>query len=138
MKIPPDLRILLVSLSGQHFWMKIYGIAVRFTLESPFGLDRNMHSPWCLLFRATIPIYKPTYLIFLIALLLFQTQKNRPPVFQKNRPPVFTPVQPCMRFLFIGPGFCLRLPSDSASRRTPLPSASGSHCQAHRGLSPPS
>jgi hypothetical protein len=25
-----------------------------------------------------------------------------------------------MRFLFVGPGFCLQLPSDSASRRTPL------------------
>jgi hypothetical protein len=29
---------------------------------------------------------------------------------------------PRMRFLFVGPAFCLRLPSDSASRRTPLPS----------------
>ena len=27
-----------------------------------------------------------------------------------------------MRFLFVGPRLCLRLPSDSASRRTPLPS----------------
>ncbi len=27
-----------------------------------------------------------------------------------------------MRFLSVGPGLCLRLPSDSASRRTPLPS----------------
>jgi len=27
---------------------------------------------------------------------------------------------PRMRFLFVGPGFCLQLPSDSASRRTPL------------------
>ncbi|HAA34515.1 MAG TPA: hypothetical protein DCD97_04305, partial [Firmicutes bacterium] len=35
-------------------------------------------------------------------------------------------------------GLCLRLPSDSTSRWTPLPSASGSHCQAHSGLSPPS
>jgi hypothetical protein len=26
-----------------------------------------------------------------------------------------------MRFLFVKPGFCLRLPSDSVSRRTPLP-----------------
>ena len=43
-----------------------------------------------------------------------------------------------MRFLFIGPGFCLRLPSDSTSRWTPLPLANGSHCQAHSGLSPPS
>jgi len=29
---------------------------------------------------------------------------------------------PRMRFLFVGPGFCLRLPSDSGSPRTPLPS----------------
>jgi hypothetical protein len=27
-----------------------------------------------------------------------------------------------MRFLFVGPAFCLRLPSDPASRRAPLPS----------------
>src|SRR3990172_7800803 len=27
---------------------------------------------------------------------------------------------PRMRFLFVGPGVCLQLPSDSASRRTPL------------------
>ena len=47
-------------------------------------------------------------------------------------------IQPHMRFLFIGPGLCLRLPSDSTSRWTPLPSANGSHCQAHSGLSPPS
>ncbi|WP_207644247.1 hypothetical protein, partial [Thermotalea metallivorans] len=33
---------------------------------------------------------------------------------------------------------CLRLPSDSTSRWTPLPLANGSHCQAHSGLSPPS
>ena len=32
----------------------------------------------------------------------------------------------------------IRLPSDSASRRTPLPSANGSYCQARSGLSPPS
>ena len=31
-----------------------------------------------------------------------------------------------MQFLFVGSGFCLRLPSDSSSRRTPLPSASDS------------
>ena len=48
------------------------------------------------------------------------------------------PRQPSMRFLFIGPGLCLRLPSDSTSRWTPLPSTNGSHCQAHSGLSPPS
>ena len=41
-------------------------------------------------------------------------------------------------FLFIGPGFCLKLPSGSTSRWTPLLSANGSHCQAHSGLSPPS
>jgi len=29
---------------------------------------------------------------------------------------------PQMRFLFVEPGFCLRLPSDSTSRWTPLPS----------------
>ena len=29
---------------------------------------------------------------------------------------------PRMRFLFVEPAFCLRLPSDSTSRRTPLPS----------------
>src|SRR5690606_4620889 len=33
---------------------------------------------------------------------------------------------------------CLRLPSDSASRRTPLPLANSSYCQACSGLSPPS
>ena len=32
-----------------------------------------------------------------------------------------------MRFVFLRPRFCLRLPSDSASPRTPLSSASGSH-----------
>ncbi len=47
-------------------------------------------------------------------------------------------IQPHMRFLFIGSGLCRRLPSDSTSRWTPLPLASGSHCQAHSGLSPPS
>jgi hypothetical protein len=45
---------------------------------------------------------------------------------------------PRMRFLFIRSGLCLRLPSDSTSRWTPLPLASGSHYQAHSGLSPPS
>src|SRR5262249_14772513 len=29
---------------------------------------------------------------------------------------------PHMRFLFVGPALCLRLPSDSTSRETPLPS----------------
>lgn len=32
----------------------------------------------------------------------------------------------------------IRLPSNSASRRTPLPSANASRCRAHSGLSPPS
>ena len=47
-------------------------------------------------------------------------------------------IQPHIRFLFIGSGLCLRLPSDSTSQWTPLPLANGSHCQAHSGLSPPS
>ena len=46
--------------------------------------------------------------------------------------------QPHIWFLFIRPGLCLGLPSDSTSRWTPLPSASGSHYHAHSGLSPPS
>jgi len=32
---------------------------------------------------------------------------------------------PRMRFVFLGPGLCLQLPSDSASRRTPLLFGSG-------------
>mgnify|MGYP007017317689 CR=1 FL=1 len=48
------------------------------------------------------------------------------------------PYQPYTWFLFIRPRFCLRLPSDSTSQWTPLPLASGSHYQAHSGLSPPS
>src|SRR5699024_4735068 len=48
------------------------------------------------------------------------------------------PSQPCMQFLFVSSGFCLQLPSDSASRRTPLPLANSSYCQACSGLSPPS
>jgi hypothetical protein len=43
-----------------------------------------------------------------------------------------------MWFLFVRPRICLRLPSDSASRRTPLPSVNSSYCQVCRGLSPPS
>ena len=31
------------------------------------------------------------------------------------------PIQPYMQFLFVGSGFCRRLPSDSTSRWTPLP-----------------
>ena len=45
---------------------------------------------------------------------------------------------PYMQFLFVRPRFCLRLPSDSASRRTPLPLANSSYCQVCSGLSPPS
>src|SRR5699024_2140452 len=43
-----------------------------------------------------------------------------------------------MQFLFVSSGFCLQLPSDSASRRTPLPLANSSYCQACSVLSPPS
>ena len=45
---------------------------------------------------------------------------------------------PYMQFLLVRPRFCLRLLSDSASRRTPLSSANISYCQACSGLSPPS
>ena len=45
---------------------------------------------------------------------------------------------PYIQFLFVRPRFCLRLPSDSASRRTPLSLANSSYCQACSGLSPPS
>jgi len=43
-----------------------------------------------------------------------------------------------MRFLFVGSGLCLQLPSVSASRRTPLPLANASYYQARSGLTPPS
>ena len=49
-----------------------------------------------------------------------------------------TLIRPYMRFLFVGSGFCLRLPSDSTSRWTPLPLANSSCCQVCSGLSPPS
>ena len=45
---------------------------------------------------------------------------------------------PYMQFLFVRPRFCFRLPSDSASQRTPLPLANSSYCQVCSGLSPPS
>ena len=45
---------------------------------------------------------------------------------------------PYMRFLFVGPEFCLWLPSDSTSRWTPLPLANTSYCHPCSGLSPPS
>ena len=44
---------------------------------------------------------------------------------------------PYMQFLFVRPRLCFGLPSDSASRRTPLPSANSSYCHACSGLSPP-
>src|SRR5699024_3097045 len=47
------------------------------------------------------------------------------------------PRQPCMHFRVVSSAFCLQLPSDSASRRTPLPLANSSYCQACSGLSPP-
>ena len=45
---------------------------------------------------------------------------------------------PYIWFLFVRPRVCLRLPSDSASRRTPLPLTNSSYCQTCSGLSPPS
>lgn len=51
---------------------------------------------------------------------------------------VVRPLRPYMRFLFVGPELCLRLPSDSASRQTPLPLANASCYRARSGLSPPS
>ena len=43
---------------------------------------------------------------------------------------------PTTHFLFVSPGLCLRLPSDSTSRWTPLSSANSSHCQACRDFHP--
>ena len=54
-------------------------------------------------------------------------------------------LRPYMRFLYVRPEFCplgdlstpkIRLSSDSASRRTPLPLANPSHYRADSGLSP--
>ena len=45
---------------------------------------------------------------------------------------------PCMHFLFVGPGVCVRRPSDSTSRWTPLSFANSSCCQVCNGLSPSS
>ena len=45
---------------------------------------------------------------------------------------------PFMQFLLVRPRFCLRLLSDSASRRAPLSLADSSYCHACSGLSPPS
>ena len=46
-------------------------------------------------------------------------------------------IQPDMRFVFLGPELCLRLPSDSTSRWTPLPSANSFHHQDLQGTSTP-
>jgi len=43
-----------------------------------------------------------------------------------------------IRFLFVAPALCFRLPSDSQSPETPLPSANTCPCRLCRGLSPPS
>ena len=42
-------------------------------------------------------------------------------------------LKPFMKFLFVRPRFCLRLPSDSTSRWTPLPLANASYCQGAFG-----
>jgi len=42
-----------------------------------------------------------------------------------------------IRFLFVAPALCFRLPSDSQSPKTPLPSANTCPCRLCRGLSPP-
>ncbi len=47
-------------------------------------------------------------------------------------------IQPYMRFLSVSASVCVRLPSDSTSRWTPLSFANSSYCQACSGLSPPS
>ena len=47
-------------------------------------------------------------------------------------------MQPLMQFLFVRPGLCRRLLSDSQSPTTPLPLANDSYCQVHSGLTPPS
>ena len=46
--------------------------------------------------------------------------------------------QPYMRFLSVSASICVRLPSDSTSRWTPLSFANSSYCKACSGLSPPS
>ena len=47
-------------------------------------------------------------------------------------------IQPHMRFLSVSASVCVRLPSDSTSRWTPLSFANSSYCQVCSGLSPPS
>ena len=46
-------------------------------------------------------------------------------------------MQPGMRFVFLGSAFCLRLPSDPTSRRTPLPLANSFHHQDLQGTFTP-
>ena len=41
-----------------------------------------------------------------------------------------------MQFLFVGSNVCLRLPSDSSSRRTPLPLTNTPYCKVYSGLAP--
>src|SRR5882724_2614009 len=43
-----------------------------------------------------------------------------------------------IRFLFVAPALCFRLPSDLESPQEPLPSANTSPCRVCRGLPPPS
>jgi hypothetical protein len=54
---------------------------------------------------------------------------------------IFWPAHPAalasIRFLFVAPALCFRLPSDLESPQAPLPSANTSSCQACRGLPPP-
>ena len=52
--------------------------------------------------------------------------------------PAHPAVTPLIRFLFVAPALCFRLPSDLQSPGEPLPSANTSPCRVCRGLSPPS
>src|SRR5690606_32130107 len=52
--------------------------------------------------------------------------------------PAHPAVTPLIRFLFVAPALCFRLPSDLQSPGEPLPSANTSPCRACGGLSPPS
>src|SRR5690606_15185951 len=52
--------------------------------------------------------------------------------------PAHPAVTPPIRFLFVAPALCFRLPSDPQSPGEPLPSANTSPCRVYRGLSPPS
>ena len=55
---------------------------------------------------------------------------------------IFGPAHPAalasIRFLFVAPALCFRLPSDLGSPQEPLPSANTSPCRVCRGLPPPS